>query len=151
MIPQLRTVTLDGKEVTDEKEFLKEFSTSVYIALYDKWNSCDDANIRKLTTLLYRSTCLLLSLWKDNKPYLWEFATKWYEQQPVAEGDEDKTVKILPLSLPAMMRVITPNDFVKMVDDFADELPKDYLEAKCAILDETIAPLSDEKQQAEKN
>ena len=138
-IPELRQVDVDA----EKKQYIKEFPTSVYIQLYAKWADCSDSKERKLTILLYRSTVLLLSLWQGDEPYLREFATKWY-------ADKEAPVE-LPLKLSHIMRQIPPDDFVQMVDDFADVLSKDYLEEMMKIVDEKIAPLSEEKQAALKN
>lgn len=151
MIPELKKVTLDGKPVTNETEYLKEFPTSVYMSVYSKWSDCKDSKERTLTVLVWKSTTLLLSLWEDDTPYLRKFATEWLtERQVVPEGGEVTPI-VLPMDLPSLMREISPDEFVRIVDSFADSLPKYYMDDMTKIMDDHIAPMSDEKKTAEKN
>jgi hypothetical protein len=152
MIPELKRVTLDGNPVTNETEFLKEFPTSVYVQIYTKWEACKDAKDRPMTVLLWRATSLLLSLWEDNLPYLRKYATDFLEarREPLENGMEHPPI-VLPMDLPGVMKSMTADDFMELVDKFSDELPKPYLKKLSDIMDAHLAPLSDEKQLAEKN
>ena len=154
MLPELKRVTLDGKPVTNETEFLKEFPASVYMSLYDKWENCTDAKERGLTVLLHGSTVLLLSLWKDGAPFLRGFATNYLTENDNRPDLDDGKVNppiVLPFDLPGIMRTLTADEFVLMVDAFTDELSKEYLDDMTKLLDDHIAPLSAEKKEALKN
>jgi len=160
MIPKLKEVALDGGTVDRTGQYLKEFPTSVYISLYAKWEAASDSKERIVTLLLWKATTLFLTLWEGDEPYMRKFAQDWYYKrdnsvvQVLANADDvvaEVEYKVLPKDLPELFRSIPADDFVKMVDDFADSLPKPWLDATALIMDTHLAPLSDTKKLAEKN
>jgi len=162
MIPKLKVIAFDGQPYVEGKttESFKEFPTSVYNSLYSKWANCSDAKERKLTLLLWKSTAMLLSMWRvvddTEVPYLKGYAEDWYFKRDtdvaLKNGSEEAASCVvrrnLSKDLTDLLLSISDDDFVRMVDDFTKVVSKDFLNEKSTIMDLAIAPLSDEKKTA---
>ena len=134
-IPELKTVTLTGDPHDGEPDFLKELSTGVYIELYAAWKDCSDSKDRKLTLQRLMATVVLLSLWKDNKPYLREC---FIERSELIEEEVEK----LPLDLGPLMRYLIPDQIVQTIDFFADRTSDTFMRDTDGVIDKAFHTLS---------